>query len=114
MWLGMATAALLGGILAYFSFFHGEALSGLFIKGNETAVLSASAEYWNPGKTRFWIDEGVPLVIDRREGYHLHDVAGHTLIDVHLNGGTYNLGHRNPEVVGAVLETAAAIARAAS
>src|SRR5699024_10615482 len=23
-------------------------------------------------------------------------------MDVHLNGGTYNLGHRNPEVVGAV------------
>ena len=45
MWLGMAAAALLGGVLAYFSFFHGEALSGLFIKGNETAVLSASAEF---------------------------------------------------------------------
>ncbi|WP_420843159.1 aspartate aminotransferase family protein [Cryptosporangium phraense] len=65
-------------------------------------MLEASQSYWNPGKTRFWIDEGVPLVIDRREGYHLHDVSGHTLIDVHLNGGTYNLGHRNPDVLAAV------------
>ncbi|MFB9443373.1 class-III pyridoxal-phosphate-dependent aminotransferase [Dactylosporangium vinaceum] len=44
----------------------------------------------------------MPLVIDRREGYFLHDLDGGRLIDVHLNGGTYNLGHRNPEVVAAV------------
>ncbi len=41
----MLTAAILGGILAYFSFFHGAALSTLFIKGSETVVLSASAEF---------------------------------------------------------------------
>ena len=58
--------------------------------------------HWNPGKTRFWVDEGIPLVIDRREGYFLHDVSGKRLIDVHLNGGTYNLGHRNPEIVQAL------------
>lgn len=45
MWLGMATAAVLGGTLAYFSFFHGAELSTLFIKGGETAVLHASAEF---------------------------------------------------------------------
>lgn len=45
MWLGMLTAAILGGILAYCSFFHGAALSTLFIKGGETAVLNASAEF---------------------------------------------------------------------
>ena len=45
MWLGMATASVLGGILAYCSFFHGAALSTLFIKGGETAVLNASAEF---------------------------------------------------------------------
>ena len=45
MWLGMATAAVLGGILAYCSFFHGAELSTLFIKGGETAVLHASAEF---------------------------------------------------------------------
>ncbi|GAA0254199.1 aminotransferase class III-fold pyridoxal phosphate-dependent enzyme [Cryptosporangium japonicum] len=75
---------------------------GGFPWASKNAMLEASETYWNPGKTRFWSDEGVPLVIDRREGYHLHDVSGHTLIDVHLNGGTYNLGHRNPEVVAAV------------
>ena len=45
MWLGMLTATIFGGLLAYFSFFHGEALSTLFIKGNEISVLSASAQF---------------------------------------------------------------------
>ncbi len=66
--------------------------------------LERSKEYWNPGKTADWQRFGVDLVIDRREGYFLYDMDGTRLIDVHLNGGTYNLGHRNPEVVKAVRE----------
>jgi acetylornithine/succinyldiaminopimelate/putrescine aminotransferase len=65
-------------------------------------MLAKSKEFWNPDKTQFWIDSGVPLVIDRRDGYCIYDVEGKRLIDVHLNGGTYNLGHRNPEVAAAV------------
>ena len=61
--------------------------------------LERSKEFWNPDKTRFWQDAGIDLVVDRREGYCLHDMDGRRLIDVHLNGGTYNLGHRNPELV---------------
>ncbi len=66
--------------------------------------LERTKQYWNPGKTTDWQNFGVDLVIDRREGYHLYDMDGKRLIDVHLNGGTYNLGHRNPEVVAAVKE----------
>ncbi|HEY6934987.1 MAG TPA: aminotransferase class III-fold pyridoxal phosphate-dependent enzyme [Marmoricola sp.] len=65
-------------------------------------MLERSKEYWNPDKTQFWSDSGVDLVIDRRDGYLLWDMNGRRLIDVHLNGGTYNLGHRNPEVMAAV------------
>src|ERR1700729_2664315 len=65
-------------------------------------MLAKSKQFWNPGKTQFWIESGVPLVIDRREDYFIYDVEGKRLIDVHLNGGTYNLGHRNPEVAAAV------------
>ena len=65
-------------------------------------MLERSRRFWNPGKTQFWADSGIPLVIDRREGYFIYDVGGKRLIDVHLNGGTYNLGHRNPEVTAAV------------
>lgn len=69
---------------------------------SKAEVLAKAEEYWNPGKTRFWVGTGVDLVIDRREGYYLYDMSGKRLMDVHLNGGTYNLGHRNPEVLRAV------------
>ncbi len=65
----------------------------------KSAFIERSKEYWNPNKTSFWQDAGIDLVIDRREGYCLYDMDGKRLIDVHLNGGTYNLGHRNPELI---------------
>jgi acetylornithine/succinyldiaminopimelate/putrescine aminotransferase len=74
----------------------------LFQYDSKAEMLEKSKEFWNPDKTRFWQDAGVDLVIDRREGYCFWDMAGRRLIDLHLNGGTYNLGHRNPEVVAAV------------
>lgn len=64
--------------------------------------LDRSRAFWNPGKTQDWQDMGIDLVIDRREGYYLYDMDGHRLIDLHLNGGTYNLGHRNSELVQAL------------
>jgi acetylornithine/succinyldiaminopimelate/putrescine aminotransferase len=67
-------------------------------------LLARSQEFWNPDKTSFWVESGVDLVLDRREGYLIWDMDGRRLIDAHLNGGTYNLGHRNPEVVAAVIE----------
>src|SRR6201992_1872097 len=54
------------------------------------------------GKTDCGSATGVDLVIDRRESYFIWDMTGARLIDVHLNGGTYNLGHRNPELVEAI------------
>src|SRR5262245_32737081 len=61
--------------------------------------IRKSIQFWNPGKTQFWQDAGVDLVIDRRQDYFLYDMDGRRLIDVHLNGGTYNIGHRHPELV---------------
>ncbi|MDH3690055.1 MAG: aminotransferase class III-fold pyridoxal phosphate-dependent enzyme [Gammaproteobacteria bacterium] len=66
--------------------------------------LERSKKYWNPGKTEDWQRMEIDLVIDRRHGYYLYDMDGRRLIDVHLNGGTYNIGHRNPEVIAAVQE----------
>lgn len=74
----------------------------LFAYDSKDEFLAKSSLYWNADKTRFWQESGVDLVIDRRDGYFLWDMNGRRLMDVHLNGGTYNLGHRNPEVVAAV------------
>ncbi|MDP1602410.1 MAG: aminotransferase class III-fold pyridoxal phosphate-dependent enzyme, partial [Legionella sp.] len=75
---------------------------GLFKFASKAEMLEKSARYWNPDKTRFWSTLGVDLVIDRRVDYFLWDMSGHRLIDMHLNGGTYNFGHRNRELVGAM------------
>jgi acetylornithine/succinyldiaminopimelate/putrescine aminotransferase len=77
---------------------------GAFSFTDKEEVLDKAKEFWNPGKTQFWIDAGVPLVIDRREGYLLWDMSGKRLIDAHLNGGTYNVGHRNREVMAAIAQ----------
>ncbi|MBH0237751.1 class-III pyridoxal-phosphate-dependent aminotransferase [Methylobrevis albus] len=75
---------------------------GFFSYASKAEMLEKSARYWNPDKTAFWQQLGVDLVIDRREDYFLYDMSGHRLIDMHLNGGTYNFGHRNAELVAAL------------
>lgn len=71
---------------------------------NKLSVIEKSIKYWNPGKTKQWQRDGVDLVIGKREGYYLYDMNGKELMDVHLNGGTYNLGHRNPEIISTLNE----------
>lgn len=78
-----------------------------FIHGrfaSKREALSKSAAYWNPAKTQFWQDVGIDFIIDRREGYFLYDYSGKRLIDLHLNGGNFNLGHLNPELVETLKE----------
>jgi acetylornithine/succinyldiaminopimelate/putrescine aminotransferase len=77
---------------------------GTFTFESKAEVLDRAQTFWNPDKTQFWIDAGVDLVIDRREDYFLWDMSGRRLIDMHLNGGTYSIGHRNPEVIQALSE----------
>jgi len=72
---------------------------GFFRFESKEDLYAKAAAFWNPGKVKLWRDAGTDLVIDRREGYFLYDMSGKRLIDLHLNGGTYNFGHRNPELV---------------
>ena len=75
---------------------------GYFAYDSKEEFLEKSKAYWNPGKTQSWQDFGVDLVIGRREGYFIYDMSGKRLINLHLNGGTFNFGHRNPELVEAL------------
>ena len=72
---------------------------------SKSEFLADSRRYWNPQKTSFWTEAGTELVIDRREAYFLYDMDGAQLIDVHLNGGTFNLGHRNPDIIQALQDS---------
>ncbi len=65
-------------------------------------ALQWSEAYVCPDRVRFLGAAGIDLVIGRREGYRIWDVDGRELIDIHLNGGVFNLGHRNPQVIDAL------------
>jgi acetylornithine/succinyldiaminopimelate/putrescine aminotransferase len=76
--------------------------------GNATAVtkkqiMDLFAQHVSSGKVRFFQSLGIDFVLGRREGPYLWDVSGEKkLIDCHCNGGVFNLGHRNPEVIAAL------------
>jgi acetylornithine/succinyldiaminopimelate/putrescine aminotransferase len=70
------------------------------------AVLDRSARFVCPRRVAFWEESGTQLVMGRREGDVVWDIDGHELYDLHINGGTFNLGHRNPEVIAAMVDAA--------
>ena len=74
--------------------------------GEKKRVLELTRRYLAPHRVEVWDAFGTQLVIGRREGYRLWDLSGHELLDFHLNGGTFNLGHRNPEVVESLVAAA--------
>lgn len=46
------------------------------------------------------------MAMGEREGSVFQDLDGHSFINMHSNGGVFNLGHRNPEVMEALIEGA--------
>lgn len=67
-------------------------------------VINDSMKYVNPSKTQEWIDRGINIVMGKREGYAFWDMNGKKYLDIHINGGTFNLGHRNPELIKAMID----------
>ena len=72
----------------------------------KAAVLDGAHRLLHPNRVETFASIGVPLAIDRREGYRFWDLDGHELADLHLNGGVFNLGHRHPDVVATLVEAA--------
>ena len=60
-------------------------------------ILKKSLAHWNVGKTQEWIDRDMAIVMGKREGYYFWDMDGRKFLDIHINGGTYNLGHCPPQ-----------------
>lgn len=59
----------------------------------------------NSGKVEFFRNAGFDFIFGRREGVYVYDIDGkRRLINCNSNGGVFNLGHRNPEIVAAVVE----------
>jgi acetylornithine/succinyldiaminopimelate/putrescine aminotransferase len=67
-------------------------------------VLDLAERYVCPNRVQMLRALGVDLVVGRREGYRLWDLDGREYLDLHLNGGVFNLGHRNPELVDVLVD----------
>lgn len=69
-------------------------------------VYDLFARHVSSGKAAFFKSAGIDFALGRREGAYIHDIEGcKRLIDCHCNGGVFNLGHRNPQIIQALMES---------
>ena len=63
-------------------------------------VISRFRNHVSSGKADFFQTLGMDFVMGERQGMYLADMDGQKkLFNLHCNGGVYNLGHRNPELI---------------
>ena len=73
---------------------------------DKMTVITEFADHVSKGKASFFQKYGMDFVMGQREGAWIHDMDGKKrLFNCHSNGGVFNLGHRNPEII-ATLKTA--------
>ena len=69
-------------------------------------VLDQFGQSVSSGKVKFFQSIGIDFVLGNREGPYLTDLSGEKRVfDCHCNGGVFNLGHRNPEVIQPLIES---------
>ena len=79
-------------------------------KGNmsdsKAKAIQSFRNHVSSGKADFFTTFGMDLVMGEREGEFLSDMdGGKQLFNLHCNGGVFNLGHRNPELVDLLKES---------
>ena len=63
-------------------------------------VIRDFEQHVSSGKADFFRRYGMDFVMGKREGAWIHDMNGEKrLFNCHSNGGVFNLGHRNPEII---------------
>ena len=66
-------------------------------------IINRFANHVSSGKAEFFKSVGIDFVFGKRQGPFVWDaVSGKRLINCHCNGGVFNLGHRNPEIIEAL------------
>lgn len=67
-------------------------------------IYKEAYELWNPNKVDTFHSFGLEMVMGEREGSYFCDLDGNTFINMHSNGGVFNLGHKNPEIMETLIE----------
>jgi acetylornithine/succinyldiaminopimelate/putrescine aminotransferase len=63
-------------------------------------VTANFRDHVSSGKVAVFEKYGIDFVVGRRQGAYLWDIDGKKrLFNLHCNGGVFNLGHRNPELI---------------
>jgi len=69
-------------------------------------AIAAYKDHISSGKVAFFEKYGLDFVMGRREGSYLWDIDGtKRLFNLHCNGGVFNLGHRNRELIDLLKQT---------
>jgi putrescine aminotransferase len=67
---------------------------------NKHQWIDAFSSHVSSGKAAFFKKYRMDFVMGQREGIYLSDLDGNKkLINLHCNGGVFNLGHRNQELI---------------
>ncbi len=73
---------------------------------SKSEIVDRFRRHVSSGKADFFNGVGIDFVFGRREGPFVWDAtSGKRLINCHCNGGVFNLGHRNAEVIAALQES---------
>ncbi|HFA49520.1 MAG TPA: aspartate aminotransferase family protein [Bacteroidetes bacterium] len=68
-------------------------------------IIELTHQHVSSGKVGFYEKYKIDMVMGRREGPWLHDMDGKKkLFNLHSNGGVFNLGHRNKEIINLLIE----------
>ena len=70
------------------------------------AIFEQFSKYVSSGKVKTFKEYGIEFIFGKREGSFIWDVDGKKrLINCHSNGGVFNLGHRNREIIKALQDS---------
>lgn len=67
---------------------------------DKNQIFDLFAQHVSSGKAAFFKSVDISFIPGKREGAYIYDTEGDKkVIDCHCNGGVFNLGHRNPEII---------------
>jgi acetylornithine/succinyldiaminopimelate/putrescine aminotransferase len=73
--------------------------------GEKRLIINEFASHVSSGKAAFFNKYGMNFVMGEREGPWLKDIDGQkSLYNLHCNGGVFNLGHRQTELINLLRE----------
>ena len=70
------------------------------VSEEKLSIIDAYRNHVSPGKVEFYKKYKMDFVMGKRKGPWLYDIEGQKrLFNLHCNGGVFNLGHRNSELI---------------